>query len=117
MPNERNLLAISIKHTAYKWRFGMPCVLWGRRTKDEEKRCFGGYTRFPKKAELYSLDDWRNSNYGDIIKMDEPVRIMDYSLCKRWKEFDTVLVSYDDYTRYCQWSSLSLDDDYGKDGE
>lgn len=34
---ERNLLAVSIKHTEYRWKFGMPCVLWGQRTKDDEK--------------------------------------------------------------------------------
>ena len=30
---ERNLLAVSIKHTEYRWKFGMPCVLWGKEPK------------------------------------------------------------------------------------
>lgn len=64
MNNERNLLAISIKHTEHRWKFGKPCVLWGSRTQDGEKRSFGGYTIFPKKAELYSLSEWQNSGYG-----------------------------------------------------
>ena len=35
---ERNLVAVSIKHTEYRWKFGKPCILWGHRTKDDEKR-------------------------------------------------------------------------------
>ena len=53
--SERNLLAVSIKHTEYRWKFGNPCVLWGTRTSDGEKRSFGGYTQNPNKAELYTL--------------------------------------------------------------
>ena len=35
---ERKYLAISIKHTEWKWKFGKPCVLWGwHQTKDDEK--------------------------------------------------------------------------------
>lgn len=75
--NERNLLAVSIKHTEYRWRFGMPCVLWGRRTKDDEKRSFGGYTLYPNNAEIYSLTEWQKSEYGNggICKVDEPVKM------------------------------------------
>ena len=38
MASERNLVAVSVKHTEYRWKFGMPCILWGHRTKDEEKK-------------------------------------------------------------------------------
>lgn len=104
---ERNLLAVSIKHTEYKWKFGMPCVLWGRRTKDGEKRSFGGYTLYPANAELYSLEDWQTSGYGsgDICKVDEPVK-MEIGFCKRWKQYDTVLVRYDDYITFCKAANL-----------
>lgn len=34
--SERNLVAVSIKHTEYRWKFGKPCILWGHRTKDDE---------------------------------------------------------------------------------
>ena len=61
--SERNLVAVSIKHTEYRWKFGKPCILWGHRTKDDEKRSFGGYTQFPNNAEVYSLEDWANSSY------------------------------------------------------
>lgn len=64
MANERNLVAVSIKHTEWRWKFGMPCILWGHRTKDDEKRSFGGYTQFPNNAEVYSLEDWANSGYA-----------------------------------------------------
>lgn len=100
---ERNLLAISIKHTEYKWKFGMPCVLWGNRTTDNEKRSFAGYTENPYKAELYSLEDWQQSSYraGETIKIDEPVK-MEIGFCKKWKKYDSVLVRYDDYLCYCR---------------
>lgn len=106
---ERNLLAISIKHTEWRWKFGMPCILWGHRTQGSEKRSFGGYTQFPEKAELYTLSDWQNSGYGsDIIKMDEPVK-MEVGFCKKWQKYDTVLVRYGDYISYSKAACLSLD--------
>ena len=50
---ERNLVAVSIKHTEYKWKFGDPLCLWGyKRTNDEEERCFAGYTLYPNVAEI-----------------------------------------------------------------
>ena len=107
--NERKYIAISIKHTTYGWVFGKACTLWGhKRTKDEEKRCFAGYTGYPNKAELYSLQDWKESGYGSIIKMDEPVH-MEKDLCKKWKKYDTVLVSLDEYIGYCMMCCLALD--------
>ena len=72
--SERNLVAVSIKHTEYRWKFGKPCILWGHRTKDDEKRSFGGYTQFPNNAEVYSLEDWSNSSYKNCqyMKIDDP---------------------------------------------
>ena len=103
---ERNLLAVSIKHTEYRWKFGMPCVLWGHRTKGEERRSFGGYTLYPKNAELYSLDEWQKSGYGgDVCKVDEPVK-MEIGFCKKWAKYDTVLVRYEDYITYCRAAGL-----------
>lgn len=96
----RNLLAISIKHTQHKWKFGMPCILWGRRTEDNEKRSFGGYTENPYNAELYTLEEWQKHSKVAWIKTDEPVK-MEIGFCKKWKEYDTVLIRYDDYIKYC----------------
>ena len=108
--NERKYVAVSIKHTAYKWRYGMPCTLWGHRTKDDEKRSFGGYTMYPNNAELYSFKDWHESGYGSIIKMDEPVHIhMERDFCKKYKAYDTVLVPFDEYLTYCKINYLALD--------
>ena len=75
--SDRNLLAISVKHTEYRWKFGMPCILWGSRSKDNENRSFGGYTIFPENAELYSLQDWEKSGFRNCewMKLDEPVKI------------------------------------------
>ena len=106
--SKRHLIAISIKHTEYKWKFGMPCVLWGyKQTKDDEKRCFADYTQYPNKAEVYSLKDWHESGYGDIIKMDEPVH-MEIGFCKKWKNYDTVLVDKEEYINYCNTCCLPL---------
>lgn len=108
--NVRKYLAISIKHTEHQWKFGMPCVLWGyKQTKDDEKRCFADYTQYPNKAEVYSLQDWLDSGYSDsIIKMDEPAH-MEIDLCKKWKEYDTVLIDKEEYIGYCKMCSLPLD--------
>ena len=105
--NERNLLAVSIKHTEYRWKFGMPCVLWGRRTQNDEKRSFGGYTLYPNNAELYTIEEWQKSGYGNggVCKVDEPVK-MEIGLCRKWRKYDTVLVRYEDYITYCRAAGL-----------
>lgn len=108
--DERNLVAVSIKHTIYGWKFGMPCWLWGSRTKDEEKRSFGGYTQYPNNAEVYSLEEWQESGYGagDVCKVDEPVQ-MCIGFCKKYKKYDTVLVPLNQYVKYCECACLPLD--------
>ena len=105
--SERNLLAVSIDHTEYGWKFGMPCVLWGHRTRDDEKRSFGGYTLYPNCAEMYSLEEWQKSGYGngEVCKVDEPVK-MEIGFCKKWRKYDTVLVRYEDYITYCRVAGL-----------
>jgi hypothetical protein len=106
---ERRYLAISIKHTEWNWRFGKPCTLWGwKQTKDDEERCFADYTVYPNKAELYSLQDWLDSGYGSIIKMDEPVH-MEIGLCRKWKKYDTVLIDKEEYIGYCIMHGLPID--------
>ena len=105
---ERKYFAISVKHTAFRWKFGKPCVLWGhKRTQDDEKRCFAGYTEYPNQAELYSLEDWQQQGYADWIKVDEPVK-MCVNFCKKYKNYDTVLVPYDEYLSYCKCACLPL---------
>jgi hypothetical protein len=110
MENERNLVAVSIKHTEWKWKFGMPMVLWGHRTKDDEKRSFGGYTQYPNNAEVYSLGDWKKSGYNncDWMKTDEPVQLC-INFCKKYKQYDTVLVPLEQYIGYCKCACLPLD--------
>lgn len=103
--SERNLVAISIKHTEYRWKFGMPCTLWGSRTKDGENRSFGGYTENPYKSELYSLEDWQKEKSPAWIKTDCPVE-MELKFCKKYKKFDTVLVTLEDYLSYCKTCGL-----------
>lgn len=110
MANERNLVAVSVKHTEFRWKFGMPMWLWGHRTKDDEKRSFGGYTQYPNNAEVYSLEDWAKSGYNncDWMKLDEPVSLC-INFCKKYKQYDTVLVSLEQYIGYCKCAGLPLD--------
>ena len=105
----RAYVAVSIKHSAYKWKFGMPLVLWGdHRTANNEARCFGGYTIFPSCAEHYVLGDFKKHGYpADIVK-PEPVP-MEIGFCKKWKQYDTVLVEADIYEAYCKICNLPLE--------
>lgn len=104
---ERNLFAISIKHTEYRWKFGMPCVLWGHRTKDDEERSFGGYTTNPANAELYTREEFAAEYSCGCMKTDEPVK-MEVRFCQKWKEYDTVLVDKDNYLMYCDLAGIPV---------
>lgn len=105
----RKYVAISIKHTQYKWKFGMPCTLWGyHQTDDNEKRCFSGYTAYLSKAERYALNELTEHYHGSpSMKDDEPVKIS-ADLCKKYKYFDTVLVEYNQYKAYCEFFDLPM---------
>lgn len=106
---ERKYVAISIKHTEYRWKFGMPCVLWGyHQTKDAERRCFSGYTQYLSKAERYDVEDFKSHGYSEDIVNPEPVP-MSVDLCKKWKKFDTVLMDFEIYEAYCKMSGLPID--------
>lgn len=106
--NERKYVAISIKHTAYRWTYGVPCTLWGwKRTADEEKRCFSGYTMYVSKAELYSVEEFIEK-YGSNSMKPEPVP-MTPDLCKRWKNYDSVLVLESDYLKYCHQNYIATE--------
>lgn len=106
--SERNLVAISIKHSAYRWKFGMPCWLWGERTEAHSQRSFTGYTAYPNEAELYALEDFASKYPGcPWIKTDCPVQ-MSIDFCKKFKEYDTVLVPLEQYIKYCECAGLPL---------
>lgn len=109
MNAERKYVAISIKHTEYKWKFGMPCTLWGWHcTEDDETRCFAGYTIYLEKAERYAIGEMRKHGYGTEIKDDEAVP-MSIDLCKKWKAYDTVLVDAEQYYHYCMMAGLAIE--------
>lgn len=92
--------------------------MWGHRTKDDEKRSFGGYTIYPNCAELYSLKDWATSGYAkaEWMKVDEPVH-MCINFCKKYKKYDTVLIPIEEYIGYCQCAGLLLSDPEPYKGE
>lgn len=96
----RKYIAISIKHSTYD-KSVIP-VMWGyKRTKDDEKRCFSGYTTNLEKCELYSLEDFQKTYGNSYIKCDEPVKMcFDYK--KRYKNYDTVLVDEEDLKSFLQ---------------
>ena len=90
--NDRKYIAVSIKHSEYRWKYGKPLTLWGwKQTEDNEKRCFSGYTYYPMKAERYALGEFKQDGYGYYIKDDEPVELC-INFCKKYKKYDTVLV-------------------------
>lgn len=94
---DRKYLAVSIKHSA-----GTRFTLWGwERTKDEQKRCFSGYlgTMDYDKCELYSLEDFQEHYGHGFIECDKPVK-MTMDLVRKWNEYDTVLVDYEEYKAF-----------------
>jgi hypothetical protein len=99
MNKERRYIAISIKHS--KGINGL--VLWGTRTKDDEKRCFSGYSDFVrntgKKCELYSLEEFRKAYGNGVCKTDEPVKLTK-NLLTKYRNYDTVLVDETEYMRF-----------------
>jgi len=109
--SERRFLAISVKHSEYRWKFGMPLTLWGwHRTADDEPRCYADYTQYPNRAELYSMTEFEKQygNYFNLYKYDEPVHISP-DFCKKYRKFDTVFIDIDEYIGYCKCACLPLD--------
>ena len=104
MSEERNYIAVSIKHTHRGWKCGDALVMWGyHRTEDDEPRCFARYTEDPRKAELYALGDFTEHGYNKdfaSIKDDAPVGEIGYKFCKKLEEWDTVLVSEEEVMAY-----------------
>lgn len=108
MSEDRKYIAVSIKHTEYKWKFGMPCVLWGwKLTADDEPRCFAGYTESLSKAERYALGEFTKNGYAGIVKDDAPV-LLSVDFCKKWKKYDSVLVEAEMYYHYCKIAGLEI---------
>ena len=100
MKSSRKYIGISIKHTDNRWKYGMPCVLWGYKvTEDDEPRCMSGYTKYLSEAERYEKKDLQEQ-YGDSIK-EEPVK-MSPDLCKQNRRYDSVIVEYKEYKKYCE---------------
>lgn len=109
--NERKYFAVSLKHL-YPWKFGDKLCLWGyKRTKDNEERCFGGYTECVENAELYSIEEFcgaYNKTIPHLMK-EEPVKI-DY---KQWRSlkahYDSVLVAREDVESYYKMCGFMKD--------
>ena len=106
---ERKYLGVSIKHTRHGWKIGMPLVLWGdRRTADNEPRRFGGYTYYPKNAEIYAVGELAEHGYPTDSIKEEPVPFT-MDICKKWKNYDTVLVSEKEILAYYKNCYLALE--------
>ena len=112
--NQRKYVAVSIKHTEYKWRLGKPLVFWGyHRTEDNEPRCFGGYTMYLDYAERYALGDFKDHGYGEDT-LDEKAVHMSMDFCKKWKKYDTVLLDEADAYDYYRLLGLPMKPEEGK---
>jgi len=46
-------------------------LFWGSKTKDNEKRSFGGYTSDFDKCEKYTLEDIKNANYSHFKNYED----------------------------------------------
>lgn len=104
----RDYVAISIKHTAYKWSYGKPCVLWGwKRTSDTDERCFSGYTEYLEKAEIYSLNDFSEHGYPEESIPTFAASITP-KMIKTYEKFDTVLVPVKEYFEYCKFFDIPM---------
>lgn len=56
---ERKYVIVSNRHTGISGSL----LFWGKRTADNEKRSFGGYTSNFNSCEIYTLEDIDNSDY------------------------------------------------------
>lgn len=107
---ERKYLAVSIKHSNGYWKYGKPLTLWGtRRSGDDEKRVFSGYTYYPKNAELYEAGAFVEHGYPTDCIKEEPVKFT-MDICRRWrKDYDTVLVLEEEILKYYKNNWLALE--------
>lgn len=105
--NPRRYVAVSIKHTEYKWQLGKPLVFWGyHRTEDDEPRCFCGYTMYLDNAERYALGDFRKKGYIDVLDENSVPLSIDFR--KKWKKYDTVLLDEADAYSYYRLLGLPM---------
>lgn len=96
---ERKYFVLSLKHL-YPWKFGETLCLWGnKRTKDNEYRCYGGYSGDIQRAELYSSEEFLKE-YGRCTKKDPLTALIPSELRALKKVFDCVLVPKDVVERY-----------------
>jgi len=117
MNGARKYVAVSIKHSEYKWKFGKPCVLWGfHQTGDDEPRCFASYTTYLSNAERYALGDFKEHGYGPYILDKAPVS-MSVDFCKKWRAYDTVLVDAEQYYHYCKLAGIPTEPPENEKGD
>lgn len=108
---ERKYVAVSIKHTAYKWEYGNPCTLWGwKRTDDDENRCFSGYTEYLEKAEIYAIDDFIEHGYPKESIPNFEASLTP-NLIKNYEQYDTVLILAEEYYKYCDFFNIPMSPD------
>lgn len=84
--SDRNYIAISLKHST------KDCIMyWGKRTLDDEARCFSGYTPNFSDCERYTAEEF----YKHYPERNYPI-VIDYKsytdFMKKYKNNDTVLV-------------------------
>ena len=94
----RNYYVVSLKHL-YPWKYGEPLCLWGvKQTKDDEERCYGGYTEKLDHAELYSMGEFLK-HYACCTYKEE-VNILPTLFKSLKKNYDCVFVKKEVLERY-----------------
>lgn len=104
--DDRKYLAISLKHSDK-----FPDTLWGhRRTKDDEERCYSGYTTNVDNAELYSIEEFKEK-YGDWLGIYNysPLSFDELKInFKQLKEvYDTVFILEEEYRKKLGYSKVN----------
>ena len=98
--SERHYIALSIKHSIYEKRNFLEYWLWGiERTRDEEKRCFAGYTKSLERCELYAPEEF-DEHYG---KGFAPIVHPSFDMVKKYQKYDTVLIDIDEYREFLKY--------------
>lgn len=87
---ERDYMIVCLRH----YKKGEDLLFWGKLTKDNEERSYGGYTTIACDAERYTLQELRGSNYD--FKMAENTIITNpTAFYERYKKDEDVIVNVD----------------------
>lgn len=100
--NRRKYVAIDIEKKHWKTK-KMMLALWGdKRTKDDELRCYSGYTQDIDQCEIYSVVEFSENRNYDNGYLYRPLKRFSDSMINhaRVLGFHTVLVDIEVYKKW-----------------